>query len=187
MYRNRVELIGNLGSDPEIVELNNNGIACNITVATTKRYKKEGETVSDTEWHDVAIYGPTAQYVADYAKKGMEVNVVGSLRTRTFETDEGTRRLKEIYVSERQHEVQLNFHSLKDSDSESEAKPQTRQKVARGKPAAKRQKSNPSDAKPDKKLRVEQQTESASEAPREPTQPSKYAPPPENWNQAAPF
>ncbi|MFL7013618.1 single-stranded DNA-binding protein [Enterovibrio norvegicus] len=102
-YRNKVELIGNLGQDPKVVQLEK-GIAVNISLATNKPYKANGETEYETEWHDISIYGRHAEYAAKELKKGMCILIEAKLRTRTVDTAEGGKlRVKEIVVNERQH------------------------------------------------------------------------------------
>lgn len=79
-YRNRVELIGRLGDNPEIIDLDDDRIAVNISIATTKKYRdQEGDIQEHTEWHDIAIYGHTADFAAEYLVKGMLISVVASL------------------------------------------------------------------------------------------------------------
>jgi len=95
--RNKVQLIGNLGQDPEIVNLDNGGKLAKFSVATNEIYKNsKGEKVTDTQWHNVVAWGKTAEIVENYLTKGNEVAVEGKLVHRSYENKEGEKR----YVTE---------------------------------------------------------------------------------------
>ncbi|MBT8236054.1 MAG: single-stranded DNA-binding protein [Bacteroidia bacterium] len=95
--KNKVQLIGNLGQDPEIVTLENGTKLAKFSIATNDSYKnKEGEKVTETQWHNVVAWGKTAEIVENYLAKGKEVAVEGKLMHRTYETKEGEKR----YVTE---------------------------------------------------------------------------------------
>ena len=96
-FRNHVQLIGNIGEDPKITNLDNGKKVARFLMATNERYKNaKGESVQNTDWHTVVAWGRTAEIVEKYAAKGREVGVTGKLRSRHFETKEGTMR----YVTE---------------------------------------------------------------------------------------
>jgi single-strand DNA-binding protein len=84
---NKVILIGRLGNDPEVKFLPNGNAACELRVATSKRFKPKDseEWKEQTEWHSVATYSKTAENCGKYLAKGREVCVEGELRTRTWE------------------------------------------------------------------------------------------------------
>ena len=95
--KNKVQLIGNLGQDPEIVTLDNGSKLAKFSIATNESYKnKEGEKVTETQWHNVVAWGKTAEIVENYLAKGKEVAVEGKLMHRSYETKEGEKR----YVTE---------------------------------------------------------------------------------------
>ncbi|MBT8182758.1 MAG: single-stranded DNA-binding protein [Eudoraea sp.] len=95
--RNKVQLIGNLGQDPEIVNLDNGGKLAKFSVATNEIYKNsKGEKVTDTQWHNVVAWGKTAEIVENYLTKGNEVAVEGKLIHRSYENKEGEKR----YITE---------------------------------------------------------------------------------------
>jgi single-strand DNA-binding protein len=95
--RNKVQLIGNLGQDPEIVNLDNGGKLAKFSVATNETYKNsKGEKVTDTQWHNVVAWGKTAEIVENYLAKGNEVAVEGKLIHRSYENKEGEKR----YITE---------------------------------------------------------------------------------------
>lgn len=87
---NKVILVGNLGRDPETRSFPNGDQVCNITLATTDRYKDKtsGEMKEITEWHRVSFFGRLAEVAAQYLRKGSQCYVEGSLRTRKW-TDKG--------------------------------------------------------------------------------------------------
>ena len=99
--RNRVDIIGRLGKDPELRHLDNGKIVCNFSMATTERWKNDrGEKVEHSEWHNIVIWGKQAEVVHKYVKKGDLFGIVGKLRTRSWEKDGITRYTTEILVDE---------------------------------------------------------------------------------------
>ena len=85
---NEVKLIGNVGKDVELKHLDNDKKVARIVLATNKSYKKQnGEKESRTEWHNIELWGDTAQFCANYVKKGMLLYVCGEIRTDMFEKD----------------------------------------------------------------------------------------------------
>ena len=85
---NEVKLIGNVGKDVEIKHLDNDKKVARIVLATNKSYKKQnGEKESRTEWHNIELWGDTAQFCANYVKKGMLLYVCGEIRTDMYEKD----------------------------------------------------------------------------------------------------
>ena len=87
---NKVILVGNLGKDPEVRYLDNGVAVANFSLATTENYKnKQGERVSQTEWHNIVFWRGLAEVAEKYLKKGDSVYVEGKLRTRRWEDKEG--------------------------------------------------------------------------------------------------
>ncbi|MGI9547338.1 MAG: single-stranded DNA-binding protein [Flavobacteriaceae bacterium] len=101
--RNKVQLIGNLGQDPEIVDLDNGSKLAKFSIATNETYKNpKGEKVTETQWHNVVAFGKTAEIIEAYLSKGKEVAVEGKLVHRSYENKDGEKR----YISEiRCHEL----------------------------------------------------------------------------------
>ena len=91
---NKVIIVGNLGRDPEMRYSASGDAMCNITVATTETWKDKatGEKKEATEWHRVQFYGKLAEIAGQYLKKGSQVYVEGSLRTRKWTDKEGQER-----------------------------------------------------------------------------------------------
>ena len=89
--RNKVELIGNLGRDPEVRYTGNGDPVANLAVATDESYKDRntGQKVQQTEWHRVVVFGYSASYAAQYLKKGNQVFVEGKLKTRKWQGQDG--------------------------------------------------------------------------------------------------
>ena len=89
---NKVMLIGNLGRDPESRELQS-GMATNFSIATTRRYRSgSGEVVSETEWHNISMFGKLAEIAAQYLKKGSAVYIEGRIRSRKYQSKDGTEK-----------------------------------------------------------------------------------------------
>lgn len=90
---NKVILLGNLGKDPEVRYLDNGVAVANISLATTENYKnKQGERVSQTEWHNVVFWRGLAEVAEKYLKKGDSIYLEGKIRTRKWEDKEGNTR-----------------------------------------------------------------------------------------------
>lgn len=95
--RNKVQLIGNLGQDPEVVNLDSGNKLAKFSIATNETYKNaKGERITETQWHNIVVWGKLADVVEKFLIKGSEVAVEGKLIHRTYETKEGEKR----YVSE---------------------------------------------------------------------------------------
>ncbi|MBZ9728186.1 single-stranded DNA-binding protein [Salegentibacter sp. JZCK2] len=95
--RNKVQLIGNVGREPEIVNLDSGKKLAKFSVATNESYKNgNGERVTDTQWHNIVAWGKTAELVEKYVNKGKEVGVEGKLTSRSWDDKDGTKR----YITE---------------------------------------------------------------------------------------
>ncbi len=111
--RNRVQLIGNLGKDPEIKNLTDGKLKASFSIATTEVYKnKDGEKQEDTQWHNIVAWGKTAELVENYFQKGSKIALEGRLVHRTYETKEGQ---KKFYT-----EVVANSFLMLDSKASAE-------------------------------------------------------------------
>ncbi|MBC7944105.1 MAG: single-stranded DNA-binding protein [Burkholderiales bacterium] len=99
---NKVILVGNLGRDPETRYTTDNAAIANISVATTDTWKdKSGEKQERTEWHRVVFFGKLAEIAGEYLKKGSQVYVEGSLRTRKWQDKEGQDKYTTEIVADR--------------------------------------------------------------------------------------
>ena len=98
---NRVTLLGHAGRDPEIRDLQNGGKAASFTLATTEKWKgKDGKPAESTEWHRIAVYGPTVEAVEKMLGKGDAVLVEGRIASRAFRDKDGNdRAVTEIVVA----------------------------------------------------------------------------------------
>ncbi|WP_438972386.1 single-stranded DNA-binding protein [Polaribacter sp.] len=95
--RNKVQLIGNLGKNPEIINLDSGKKLAKFSIATNESYKdSSGEKVTDTQWHNIVAWNKTAEIIEKYLQKGNEVAIEGKLTSRSYETKEGDKR----YVTE---------------------------------------------------------------------------------------
>jgi single-strand DNA-binding protein len=94
---NKVQLIGNLGNDPEIITLDNGKKLAKFSIATNESYKNaQGEKVVDTQWHNVVAWNKTAEIVEQYLEKGREIALEGKLTTRSYDDKDGNKR----YITE---------------------------------------------------------------------------------------
>ena len=95
---NKVIIVGNCGSDPEVKQFANGGSVTTISVATSAQWndKQTGEKREQTEWHRISLYNKLAEIAAQYLRKGSQVYIEGSLRTRKYQDQNGQDR----YVTE---------------------------------------------------------------------------------------
>ena len=91
---NKVIIIGNLGADPETRAMPSGTTVANLRVATSENWrdKQTGEQQERTEWHRVALFGRLAEVAGEYLRKGSQVYIEGSLRTRKWQDKQGNER-----------------------------------------------------------------------------------------------
>ena len=100
--RNSVQLIGNLGNDPEIINLEDGKKIAKFSIATNETYKNaQGDKVENTYWHNLIAWNKTAEIVEKYLLKGKEIAIEGKLTNRSHETENGEKKfVTEILVNE---------------------------------------------------------------------------------------
>ncbi len=95
--KNKVQLIGNLGQEPEIVHLESGKKLAKFAIATNDYYyNKQGDKITDTQWHNIIAWGKTADIVEKYINKGQEVAIQGKLTSRSYEDKKGQKQ----YITE---------------------------------------------------------------------------------------
>lgn len=93
MSVNKVILVGNVGIDPEVRYLEGGTAVASLRMATSETYKnKNGERITQTEWHNIVLWRGLAEITEKYVKKGMQLYVEGRLRTRSWDDKEGNKR-----------------------------------------------------------------------------------------------
>ena len=93
--RNKVQLIGRLGQDPKLTNLDNNKKVVNLSIATNETYtNNEGKKVENVQWHNVVAWGKKAEIIEQYMTKGEEIAIQGKLVNDHYVTKEGEKRLK---------------------------------------------------------------------------------------------
>ena len=124
---NKVILIGNLGRDPEMRYLPSGSAVASLAIATTDKYKdKTGNMVEATEWHRVSFFDRTAEVCGQYLKKGSQVYIEGSLKTRKYTDKDGV----EKYATEIRGDRMQMLGGKGDSDK-GHAEPEQRTERAR--------------------------------------------------------
>lgn len=100
--KNKVQLIGNLGFDPEVREIAKGRKVARISVATNDRFTNaDGEKVTNTQWHTVVAWGRTAEMVERLLRKGTQIALEGKLVHRSYEGRDGQKRyVTEIVLSD---------------------------------------------------------------------------------------
>ncbi|MCE7053523.1 single-stranded DNA-binding protein [Algoriphagus sp. AGSA1] len=95
--RNKVQLIGHLGTKVELKTLESGKTVGNVNLATNEYYKnKKGERVSETTWHRLVAWGKTAELLEKYTDKGSEIAIEGKITNRDYSDKDGVKR----YVTE---------------------------------------------------------------------------------------
>ena len=93
MSVNKVILVGNVGKDPETRYLEGGTAVCSFPMATSETYRnRDGERVTNTEWHNVVMWRGLAEIAERYVKKGSQLFIEGKIRTRSWEDKEGNKR-----------------------------------------------------------------------------------------------
>ncbi len=91
--KNRVQLIGHVGNDPEIKTLENGKKVATVTLATNDFYTTDkGEKIEETQWHRITAWGKTAEIIEKYVVKGKEIGVEAKLTYRTYDDKNGEKR-----------------------------------------------------------------------------------------------
>ncbi len=100
--KNKVQLIGHVGNDPEIKIFDGGKKLASFTLATNESYKNDkGEKVEETQWHRLGAWGKTAEIIEKYVTKGKEIAIEGKLSHRDYEDKNGEKRyITEIVVNE---------------------------------------------------------------------------------------
>lgn len=91
--RNKVQLIGHVGNEPEIKILEGGKRVAKFTIATNEVYYNENkEKITDTQWHNVVAWGKVAEIIENFVNKGKEIGVEGKLTHRSYDDKEGNKR-----------------------------------------------------------------------------------------------
>ena len=100
--KNKVQLIGHVGQEPEIKTFEDGKKLANITLATNENYtNNKGEKVEQTEWHRITAWGKLADLIDKYVIKGKEIAIEGKLTHRSYDDKEGNKRfITEIVATE---------------------------------------------------------------------------------------
>lgn len=118
---NKVQFIGNLGGDPNVMNFENGGSKAAFTIATQDGYKDQaGQWQTVTDWHRVYATGKTAETVAKYFNKGMRVYVEGKLKTRSYQDKDGNTK----YVTEVRMTDFMFLSSKGDTGAQTQQQPQ---------------------------------------------------------------
>lgn len=101
MAVNKVILIGNVGNDPEIRHLEAGTPVANFRLATSETYtNRNGERITQTEWHNIVLWRGLAEVAEKYVKKGSQLYIEGRIRTRSWEDREGNKRFTTEIVAD---------------------------------------------------------------------------------------
>jgi len=95
---NKAIIVGHLGADPELRYTQSGSAVCKMRVATSRRYTKDGQTVEETEWHQITAWGKTAESCNTYLRKGSQAYFEGRLATSKYEKDGQTHYSTTIHV-----------------------------------------------------------------------------------------
>jgi len=99
--RNNVQLIGNVGNDPETTTFESGKKVTRFSLATNEYYHKEGEKVQQTHWHNLVAFGKQSDLIENYVSKGKEIAIQGKLTSRSYKPEVGDKKyVTEILVNE---------------------------------------------------------------------------------------
>lgn len=100
--KNKVQLIGNLGQDPDVKKIGDDKKVAHLSIATNENYRNaKGEKVTDTQWHNVVAWGKLADIAEKYLLKGTEVVIEGKLINRNYTDKQGAKRyITEVQANE---------------------------------------------------------------------------------------
>lgn len=105
MNVNKAILVGRITKDPELKSLPSGIQVCSFSIATNEVYKdKSGEKQEKTEFHNIVVFGKTAENVASYMSKGNEIYIEGKIQTRSWDAQDGSKRYRTEIVA---HQVQF--------------------------------------------------------------------------------
>jgi single-strand DNA-binding protein len=114
---NKVIVLGNLGSDPEVRYTPSGKAVANFSLATSERYtNKDGEKEEKTEWHRIVAWGRLGEICGEYLSKGSQIYIEGRLQTRTWEDRDGNKRYTTEIVA---HTMQMLGGSRKGGEATS--------------------------------------------------------------------
>ncbi len=100
--RNKVQLIGRLGQDPEIINLESGKKIAKFSLATNDNYKDaSGQKIENVQWHNLVAWNKTADIIEKYITKGKEIAIEGKLTSRSYDDNDGNKRyVTEVLVNE---------------------------------------------------------------------------------------
>jgi single-strand DNA-binding protein len=100
--KNKVQLIGHVGNDPEIKSFDGGKKLAKLSIATNESYKNDkGEKVEETQWHNLIAWGKTAEIIEKYVVKGKEIAIEGKLTHKSYEDKNGEKRyVTEVVIDE---------------------------------------------------------------------------------------
>ena len=100
--KNKVQLIGHVGNDPEIKSFDGGKKLAKLSIATNESYKNDkGEKVEETQWHSLVAWGKTADIIEKYVVKGKEIAIEGKLTHKSYEDKNGEKRyVTEVVIDE---------------------------------------------------------------------------------------
>jgi len=144
MSVNKVILVGNVGKDPETRYLDEGTAITKFPLATSETYRnRDGERVTNTEWHNVVLWRGLAQVAEKYVKKGTQLYIEGRIKTRSYDDSEGNRK----YITEIVGDQMQMLGRRPDDEEDQQARPQQSrsQQEAEDRPAASGQTGSTSD------------------------------------------
>ena len=123
MSVNKAILLGRLGKDPELRMSASQTAICNFSLATSDRQKQGDQWVDKTEWHNIIVFGKTAENAAKYLSKGKQVFIEGKIQTRKWQDKEGKDRYSTEIIAN-----SIQFVGAKGEAGEQEERPSTQGK-----------------------------------------------------------
>ena len=137
MSVNKVILIGNVGGDPETKYLDNGTPLCRFSLATNEVYKnKNGEKVTQTEWHNIILWRGLAEVAEKYVKKGTQIYLEGRIRTRSWDDQDGNKKYTTEIVGDSMKLLSRRQDNMQEPESTSSTKNQSSSPSSVSEPSA---------------------------------------------------
>lgn len=122
---NKAILIGNVGKDPEVRHLDSGVTVASFSLATSETYRnKEGQKVTNTEWHNIVVWRGLAEVAEKYVKKGNPLYIEGKIRTRSWDDKDGNKRYTTEIVADNMQMLGSKQSNEESAASQNESAPE---------------------------------------------------------------
>lgn len=123
MSVNKVILVGNVGKDPETRYLEGGTAVCSLPLATSETYRnRNGERITNTEWHNIVLWRGLAEIAEKYVKKGSQLYIEGRIRTRSWDDRDGNKRYTTEIIADNMQMLGKRSEDIESKNNQEEVK-----------------------------------------------------------------